>query len=59
MRGRLDRGKGAFDLGRLEVPVAVGALAWSAVAVFVLVAPAEAFVPALIAALETEPGGML
>jgi amino acid transporter len=31
VRKRLDRKKGAFDLGRFELPVAIGALTWSAV----------------------------
>jgi hypothetical protein len=48
VRGRLDRRKGAFDLGRFELPVAIGALVWSAVSLFVLVTPATAVVPALI-----------
>ena len=48
MRRRLDRKKGAFDLGRFELPVAIGALVWSVVALFVLVAPAAARVPVLI-----------
>jgi amino acid transporter len=48
VRRRLDRMKGAFDLGRFELPVAIGALVWSIVALFVLVAPAVAFVPILI-----------
>ena len=48
MRRRLDRKEGAFDLGRFELPVAIGALVWSVVALFVLVAPAEALVPVLI-----------
>ncbi len=48
VRKRLDRRKGAFDLGRLELPVAIGALAWSAFALFVLVTPASALVPVAI-----------
>ena len=32
VRGRLDRKEGAFDLGRFELPVAIGALVWSVVA---------------------------
>ena len=30
VRKRLDRKKGAFDLGRFELPVAIGALVWIA-----------------------------
>lgn len=48
VRGRLERKKGAFDLGRLELPVAVCALVWAVLSLFVLVTPAEALVPALI-----------
>ncbi|WP_433761738.1 hypothetical protein [Nocardia sp. CA-135398] len=48
MRRRLDRRKGAFDLGRFELPVAVAALVWSVLALFVLVTPAAAFVLDLI-----------
>ena len=48
VRGRLDRRQGAFDLGRFELPVAITALIWLAVALFVLVTPAEALVPVLI-----------
>lgn len=48
VRRRLDRKKGAFDLGRFELPVAICALVWSVVSLFVLVAPAEALVPVLI-----------
>ncbi|MFD6496451.1 APC family permease [Streptomyces sp. NPDC060188] len=48
VRRRLDRRKGAFNLGRFELPVAICALVWSAVSLFVLVAPAEALVPVLI-----------
>jgi hypothetical protein len=44
----LDRKKGAFDLGRFELPVAIGALVWSVVALFMLVVPAGALVPVLI-----------
>ncbi|MEW2087156.1 amino acid permease [Streptomyces sp. NPDC005283] len=48
VRRRLDRKKGAFDLGRFELPVAICALVWSVISLFVLVAPAEALVPVLI-----------
>ena len=48
VRRRLDRRKGAFDLGRFELPVAIGALAWSLLALFVLVTPDGALVPVLI-----------
>lgn len=48
VRGRLSRKKGAFDLGRFELPVAVCALVWTLIALFVLVAPEEAFVSVVI-----------
>lgn len=48
VRKRLERKEGAFDLGRFELPVAVLALAWLAVAFVVLVTPGEAFVAVLI-----------
>jgi amino acid transporter len=48
VRRRLDRREGAFNLGRFELPVAIAALVWLVVVLFVLVAPAEAFVPAMI-----------
>jgi amino acid transporter len=48
VRKRLERKEGAFNLGRLELPVAIGALAWTAVSLFVLVTPGTALVPVLI-----------
>lgn len=48
VRGRLGRKKGAFDLGRFELPVAVCALVWTLIALFVLVTPHEAFVSVVI-----------
>ncbi|MFF4231669.1 APC family permease [Streptomyces sp. NPDC001820] len=48
VRGRLDRKKGAFDLGRFELPVAICALVWTLVALFVLVSPREALVSVVI-----------
>ncbi|MCV7298321.1 amino acid permease [Mycobacterium barrassiae] len=52
VRKRLDRVEGAFDLGRFEMPVAVSALIWSAIAIFVILAPPSARVPtALVAGL--------
>ncbi|WP_329447621.1 amino acid permease [Streptomyces sp. NBC_01426] len=50
VRRRLDRRKGAFDLGRGELPVAVCALAWTLFALFVLVAPDEALTSVVIVA---------
>ncbi|MGW2272921.1 APC family permease [Streptomyces yangpuensis] len=48
VRRRLGRREGAFDLGRLELPVAVCALVWTLFALFVLVTPREALVPVVI-----------
>ncbi len=42
VRNRLDRQEDAFDLGRFEVPVTVGALVWSGFVAFMLVSPHEA-----------------
>lgn len=58
MRRQLARQKGAFDLGRFELPVAISALVWSAVSLFVLVTPATAVVPALIVAGLLVVGGL-
>jgi amino acid transporter len=48
VRKGLERKEGGFTLGRFEMPVAVAALIWVAFAVFVLVTPADAFVPDLV-----------
>ncbi|MFF1870180.1 APC family permease [Kitasatospora herbaricolor] len=48
VRRRLGRRQGAFDLGRLELPVAICALVWTLVALFVLVAPTEAHTSVVI-----------
>ncbi|MFD7555859.1 APC family permease [Streptomyces sp. NPDC059835] len=53
VRGRLGRQEGAFDLWRTELPVAVCALLWTVLALFVNVAPKEALVPVVVA------GGLL
>jgi amino acid transporter len=58
VRRRLARKKGAFDLGRFELPVAIGALAWAVVSLFVLVTPATAFVPTLIVVGLLVAGGL-
>lgn len=50
VRGRLSRRKGAFDLNRFELPVAICALLWTFIALFVLVTPKEAFVSVVIVA---------
>ncbi len=48
VRSRLSRKRGAFDLGRFELPVAVCALVWTLIALFVLVTPKEALVSVVI-----------
>ncbi|MDA5279483.1 APC family permease [Streptomyces sp. Isolate_45] len=58
VRRRLDSKEGAFNLGRLELPVAVCALVWTLVALFVLVAPAEALVSVVIVAGLLVLGGL-
>lgn len=58
VRRRLDRKEGAFDLGRFELPVAIGALVWSIVVVFVLVTPSAAVVPVVIVAGLLVAGGL-
>ncbi|MET9903156.1 amino acid permease [Streptomyces sp. NPDC006446] len=58
VRGGLDRRKGAFDLGRFELPVAICALVWTLVALFVLVAPREALVSVVIVVGLLAAGGL-
>ncbi len=48
VRKRLERKEGGFSLGRLELPIAIAALIWVGFAVFVLVTPPTAFVPAMV-----------
>jgi amino acid transporter len=48
VRKRLEHKEGGFSLGRFEVPVAIVALIWVACALFVLVTPSTATVPALV-----------
>ena len=49
VRKRLGHQEDAFDLGRFEMPVAIAALVWSVVVVFILVSPREALPSVLIA----------
>ena len=58
VRRKLGRKEGGFSLGRFELPVAIGALAWVLVALFVLVSPAEAVVPVVITAGLIVVGGL-
>ncbi len=48
VRRRFGHREGAFNLGRFELPVAIGALLWVTAALIVLTVPAEALVPDLI-----------
>ncbi len=48
VRGKLGRQEGAFDLGRFELTIAIAALIWLALAMFILVTPNAAFIPAMI-----------
>jgi amino acid transporter len=48
VRNRLERKEGGFNLGRFELPVAIAALIWVVVVLFVLVTPGDAVVPNLI-----------
>jgi amino acid transporter len=48
VRKRLEHKQGGFSLGRFELPVAIAALVWVAVVLFVLVTPSDASVPTLI-----------
>ncbi|MCX5149733.1 hypothetical protein OHB36_23625 [Streptomyces sp. NBC_00320] len=48
VRKRLGRKEGAFDLGRFELPIAICALVWTLIALFVLVTPGEALVSVVI-----------
>jgi amino acid transporter len=58
VRTRLGRKEGAFDLGRFELPVAIVALVWLVVALFILAAPGESFVAVLIVAGSLVVGGL-
>jgi amino acid transporter len=48
VRKRLEHKEGGFSLGRFELPVAISALIWIVVALFVLVTPGDSLVPNLI-----------
>lgn len=48
VRKRLERKEGGFSLGRFELPIAIAALIWVGFALFTLVTPPAAFVPALV-----------
>lgn|GEM_PF-3140177 len=48
VRKRLESKKGGFSLGRFEVPVAIAAIIWVAIALFPLVSPGALLVPDLV-----------
>jgi amino acid transporter len=58
VRKRLGRQENAFDLGRFDMPVAIGALVWSVLVVFVLASPPEALTAVLISVGVLVAGGV-
>jgi len=58
VRKRLENREGGFSLGRFEAPVAIAALIWEAIVLFVLVTPGDATVPTLIVAGLIFAGGV-
>ena len=48
VRKRLGRREGAFDLRRFETPVAVCALVWAALVMFMVIAPSTSSAPVWI-----------
>ena len=58
VRKRLGHQEDAFDLGRFDMPVAIGALVWSVVVVAVLVSPPEALTAVLISVGVLVAGGV-
>lgn len=58
VRRRFERREGAFDLGRAELPVAVSALVWMIIVLFVLIAPADSLVPVIIVGGLIAAGGV-
>ena len=58
VRKQLGRKEGAFNLGRLELPVAISALVWVVCALFVLTVPRDALVPDLIVVGLIVAGGL-
>jgi amino acid transporter len=58
VRKRLGRKEDAFDLGRFEIPVAIGALVWSALVLFMVVSPSSAVTSVLISVGLLVAGGL-
>lgn len=48
VRKRLEHKEGGFSLGVFEIPIAIAALIWVVAAVFVLITPSSATIPALV-----------
>jgi xanthine/uracil/vitamin C permease (AzgA family) len=48
VRKRLEHKEGGFSLGLFEMPIAIAALIWVVAAVFVLITPSSAAIPALV-----------
>jgi amino acid transporter len=48
VRKRLEHKEGGFSLGLFEIPIAIAALIWVVAAVFVLITPSSATIPALV-----------
>jgi amino acid transporter len=58
VRKQLGRKEGAFNLGRLELPVAISALVWVVCALFALTVPRDALDPDLIVVGLVVAGGL-
>ena len=58
VRRRLDCREGAFNLGRFEMPVAVSALVWAALVMFMVIAPAPSLAPVWVIAGLVLAGGV-
>ena len=57
-RHKLDRTAGGFDLGRLEWPVAIGALVWVVIALFIVIATSPTPAPIVLAFGLSAAGGL-
>jgi amino acid transporter len=58
VRKRLDSREGSFNLGRLETPVAVSALIWAALVMFLVIAPSDSLAPVWVIIGLAVAGGM-
>lgn len=57
VRKRLDSREGAFDLGRFETPIAVSALVWAALVMFIVIPSAPSLAPVWVIGGEILAGG--